>query len=961
MFKFKTNDRLHQCAIYFVIALLLLEFTNICQAQANFFGPIDSLRRAYQTAAPDQKARCYFELGLTLQNESTDSLLVYANALNTLQQQDPAPALRGYFHELMGTYYGHTRQMEQSIVHFQQSEQAYALARMPVRQLQILNNLTFIFNTLNRFGESIVAQRKSISIAMTIGDTLSVIEMLHQHCLVQTRQKLFDDARLSNARAAALEQQLGISAYFSYAGLGKIFEETPGKSDSALLFYDKALRLAQQGGNPIQVAMEQSNLARCYTKIKRFEEARKIIQAAIDTLETMPTHKIQLSKCYLIRAAAELGSGNPDAALSSADRSAELMKNRKDYTGWANLHDIRARAFAQKGNYQQAYTESVAWKTATDSMLIRERAGMIADITAQYRSQEQQATIAEQNLQLERTRARNRLYLAGAIIALLAGGGIAFGLRQQRRQTQLELRLQQAEAAQLRDLDRSKSAFFANISHEFRTPLTLILSPLRDLLQGRFKGDLQRTYTTMQRNGERLLALVNQLLDLSRLEAGKLSLNPQAQHLSAHLRGLCAAFESLANSRQINFSTELPQTELWYRYDRDKLEKIVVNLLSNAFKFTKEEGTIHCALRLTPQQQVQIQVSDSGIGIPPAEISRIFDRFYTIENQEADFQVGSGIGLALTKELVTLMQGDIKVSSVENEGSVFTVTLPLKAVVPELQPAAAVAVATPLAPESAAPSFNAPTKNGKADTTVLVVEDNPDLALYLSEQLQDRYQVHLAENGRIALEWALEHTPDLIITDLMMPEMDGLQLTQALKNDLRSSHIPIMMLTAKVERDDRLTGLKTGAEAYLSKPLDSEELRAVAERLLQQRSILYQKYSQSIRLGVSDLPDAPSVEQQWLKTVLKAIEDNMEDEMFGVEQLADQLAMSRSNLFRKLNAITGKNPNELLREMRLERAKQLLEQGASNVSEVAYMVGFNSRTYFARCFAAQYGVAPSEV
>jgi signal transduction histidine kinase/DNA-binding response OmpR family regulator len=956
MLAIQQNNRFNSPARWRVLFFCLL-ISGMSRGQSDFKVNTDSLRLVYQQAKPDQKARACFDLGLHLQAQSMDSLPVYAAYIKTMQERDPTPTLTGYYHELMGTYYGHTRKMEQAIEHFRWSEQAYSKTSLHERRQTVFSNLIFILNHANRPGESMLVLKQAVELGVAIGDTTYVIEMLNQQCMIQAKQKLFTDAIRTAQRANSLVQHIGASPYFTYAGFAKTYEHWPGKLDSALIFYEKALLFAQQERNFRAVAIEQSNLARCYVKANQSEKARPLVIAAIDSLKTRPIEKYSLSKCYLILAEVEYRLGNLRAVLENGDQAAELMKNRKDYLSQSLLYDLRARTYAAMGEYEQAYSASQAWKIANDSVSAHERAGMIADITAQYRSQEQQATIAAQNLQLERTRARNRLYLAGAIIALLAGGAIAFGWRQQRQKTQLELRLQQAEAAQLRDLDRSKSAFFANISHEFRTPLTLILSPLRDLLNGQFKGDLQRTYTIMERNGQRLLGLVNQLLDLSRLESGQLRLNEQDLDLATHLRGVTAAFESLADSRQINYVCEGLNGEIWCSYDRDKLEKIVVNLLSNAFKFTKEEGTIRFSLQQLPNKQVQIQVHDTGIGIPQHDLSRIFDRFYTIENHEADLQAGSGIGLALTKELVTLMQGNIEVASVEHHGTTFIVTLPLPTAVPQASANIALSNLPPATHTDTPPA--SVLRINKLQSTVLVVEDNPDLSHYLREQLQAQYQVHIAENGRIALDWALEHTPDLVITDLMMPEMDGLQLTEQLKSDLRTNHIPVVMLTAKVERDDRLTGLRKGAEAYLSKPLDSDELRAVVHRLLQQRSMLYEKYSQSIRLGISDLPEALSAEQQWLQTVLQTIEDNMEDEMFGVEQLADKLAMSRSNLFRKLNAITGKNPNTLLRELRLERARQLLEQGAGNVSEIAYRVGFNSRTYFARCYAAQYGVVPS--
>ncbi len=928
--------------------------SSVVAAQEN----IDSLRQILRAARGEQRTDALFNLGLELQFYSSDSLLLYAEKI---KYTPPTPRTEGYYHELMGTYHGHTRQLEKSIEHFKKSAAAYAQTNLADRRLQVLHNLTFLFNTLNRFGESLEIQHQAIELGMIQKDTVRVIEMLHQHCIVQTRQNLFHDAIKSTTRAYALESQMGRSHYYTYAGLARVYENWPGKLDSAFIYFEKALHIAKAQKNLRQTAIEENNLARCYVRSKQYAQALTHAQSAVSYLRDKPVEKPNLGKTYLILADAELGLRHPDKALEYVEQARQLSTSGEDYLSQASVHRIRSEIFAQKGDFQRAYEESVAWKTASDSVTLRQRAGLVADITAQYQTREQQATIAEQTLHLERTLARNRLLIAGSLLLLLFGGIVTFGLRQKRRQAELELRLRAAETDRLRTLDHVKSAFFTNISHEFRTPLTLIISPLRDLIADRFKGDAKRSYVLMERNATRLLSLVNQLLDLSKLESGKLTLHPAPSNLAAHLRAICAAFETMADQKQIAFQADIPNAPAWYQYDHDKMEKIIVNLLSNAFKFTREEGTV--ALQMTVQpDRVHITVSDTGIGIPADQIGRIFERFYQVENPEAEGLTGSGIGLALAKELVLLMGGQIEAHSMENKGTRFALQLPLVAAKPQAQPRVP-DNRTAILAENPAPSPEHPAhaRKNHLRASILLIEDNEDIRAYLREQLQDSYQILEAANGQSGLDLALEEIPDLIITDLMMPVMDGLAMTERLKKDLRTSHIPIIMLTAKAERDDRLTGLKIGAEAYLTKPLDMEELGITMTNLLQQRTTLYEKYSHSVRLGISELPEALSLDQQWLREVLAAIEANMDDEFFGVAELAEKMAMSRSNLFRKLNALSGKNPNALLRELRLARAKQLLERGAGNVSEIAFMVGFNSRTYFAKCFAEQYGVAPSEV
>jgi len=895
--------------------------------------------------------------------KSVQICCIYAQRLENKYNKQPSAPLEGYFNELYGTYYGHNREYEKSVYHFRRSLDAYKKTSESTRLMSIYQNLAFLLNTLNRYGESFVIQREAIEQAGIVKDTVVMIEMLHQHCLLQTRLGLLEEAVQSTRRAFNLERQSGQSTYYSYTGLARVYESWPGKRDSSRIYYQKALKIAKAFKNDRQIAIEQVNLARLHNQAQDFARAHEFATAAMLYFQDHPVEKIALSKIYATLARSELGLGRHQKALEFADKALEITRTRSDFLNLSIIYETRAQAYAGLGDYQKAYEESVASQVAADSVAAREKSRLIADISAQYRTQEQENTIAQQTLQLERTRSRNQLLLAGALLIILIGSGFVWYLRQKKHRAELELRLRQAETQQLRDLDRAKSVFFANISHEFRTPLTLILSPLRDLRNQRFKGDLPRAHAMMERNAERLLGLVNQLLELSRLESGKLQLMPEPSDIHAHLRTLAGSFESLAAQKAIHFQTNIGQTPAWVSYDRDKLEKIVANLLSNAFKFTHEEGQVSLTATLqsipkkNDHQALTIAVSDTGIGIPAPILPRIFERFFQVENNESDGQPGSGIGLALTKELVELMQCQIAVESTENQGSTFHVTLPLA----KAEAVQSLLTEAPASPTIPVHPYQQQHPSPGNYPVVLVVEDNPDVREYLQTQLQTSYRILVAENGTAGLEIAQSEIPDLILTDLMMPGTDGMAMTRLLKSDVRTSHIPIVMLTAKAEREDRIEGIGTGAEAYLTKPIDSEEMHVTIANLLKNRSLLFDKFSREISLGASKLPEQLSLDEQWLHKVLQAIEENMENEFFGVEQLADKLAMSRSNLFRKLSAMTGESPVVLIRKIRLQRARQLLEQGAGNVSEVAIMTGFSSRTYFAKCFTDEFGHAPSVV
>jgi len=537
---------------------------------------------------------------------------------------------------------------------------------------------------------------------------------------------------------------------------------------------------------------------------------------------------------------------------------------------------------------------------------------------------------------------------------------------------------EKADAKRVLELDAIKSRFFANISHEFRTPLTLILAPLKKAQEEAPASEAEQYFESsdaeislparhlgmMRRNAERLGQLIDQLLDLSKLESGNMKLHVAKGDIVSFLRAMVFSFESLAERRQIHFQTEFPERGEEAYFDRDKLEKILINLLSNAFKYTPERGRVAVKTSLE-NGRLKIRVEDSGPGISKDDLDKIFERFYRVEGTEDQ---GTGIGLSLVKELVELHRGQISVDSAKGRGTVFKISLPLAR--EYFSEGEIIGEQTRNTPLPAPPLFfepgfseTSPSENGNSPAgqpLLLVVEDNPDLRRYIAERMQAHYRVIVAENGLRGFEMALEYTPDLVFSDVMMPEMDGFQLCEKLKTDERTSHIPVILLTAKAGQQHKLEGLETGADAYLTKPFDEAELLLRARKLIEQRSQLREKFAAQPALKPTSVT-LPSTDQRFLDKVAAAIEENIGNEFFSVEDLAAAVHFSRSQLHRKLKALTGKSPTDLIREFRLCRAKDLLEQKAGNVSEIALEVGYSSLSYFTRSFKAAFGVPPSEV
>jgi len=533
------------------------------------------------------------------------------------------------------------------------------------------------------------------------------------------------------------------------------------------------------------------------------------------------------------------------------------------------------------------------------------------------------------------------------------------------------------------EMDRMKTRFFANISHEFRTPLTLIISPLEEIIARRKQDDPElKKLGIIRRNSQRLLSLVNQLLDLSKLDSGKLKLELVKANVVRNLKLTCASFISLAEKNRIRYSYHLPEIEYVTYFDAGKLETILINLISNAFKYTPREGSIECYARIEEvntesdddQVPVRLTVSviDSGPGIEPEKLKRIFDRFYQGDEQHQTEGGGSGIGLSLTRELVELIHGEITVSSEPGKGSCFEVIIPLgkehlkeseyliREETLEEGPHMLYPTSQLIHPEeSDEEAQEGGAIQAKESIHLLIVEDNDDLRSYLKEQLQSTYTIVEAAAGDEGLSRALKHIPDLIITDVMMPVMDGIELCKRLKSNERTSHIPVIMLTAKADFDSRISGLETGADDYILKPFQIRELRTRVFNLIRQRNMLRERFSGNMEAIAEDIA-LNSYDVKFIRRVTEVVEDHLTDLEFDVRKLQEKSGMSHTQLYRKLHALTGLSPSRFIRHLRLKRAAKLLEQRYGSVTQVAFEVGFGNLSYFTKCFRKQFGISPSE-
>jgi len=527
------------------------------------------------------------------------------------------------------------------------------------------------------------------------------------------------------------------------------------------------------------------------------------------------------------------------------------------------------------------------------------------------------------------------------------------------------------QAKKLVELDRLKTNFFTNISHEFRTPLTLVMGQIENILDSTTEEKVKAKLKMALSNSKRLHSLINQLLELSRLEAGEIKLKVSEVEIISFLKKVFSAFESYAERKNVELKFTPGQEKVHLYSDREKLEEIFNNLISNAIKFTPDAGMI--SLKISERKDnndVEIIIEDTGVGINEESLPHIFDRFYQVDGSQTRKYEGTGIGLAIVKELVDLHQGVIKVESLPDKGTTFKIYL--KKGKSHFQDKSFVEIIDKKGISSSEKSYRTQMiieeldQNGESEDigikdkeVVLVVEDNAEMRNYIQEQLSENFNVLLAKNGEEGIKNAYESIPDLIITDVMMPIINGYDLAIKLKNDKRTSHIPIIMLTAKADEESKLKGLEIGVDDYLIKPFSRKELYARVGNLIKLRVLLKERYK-----GVSainfDKIDVKPLEQEFLEKVFNSIKENLENPQFGVTFLAEEVGLSVSQLNRKLNALINQSAGKLIRATKLDYAAQLLKKGAGNISEIAYRVGFSDTPGFSHSFKEKFGCTPSE-
>jgi signal transduction histidine kinase/DNA-binding response OmpR family regulator len=718
-------------------------------------------------------------------------------------------------------------------------------------------------------------------------------------------------------------------------------------------YLNEALNLSEKANFESGKAYAYSGLAHYYWQLKSekqqavnyFREAINYAQKTGDQFKVMSLY---------------ISIGDLFSQMSQSDSAVYYLKKGRELADsyGADEQQIQARInlahhFQRNKQFQEAFDNLNESAILKDSLFSQNLAEQLAVANTKYETEKKEAQIAEQQLKLAQEKnTRNRIIFGSILLLLLASGIFQWYFNRQKikkKEAELALEKELEEAKRLRELDNLKTSFFTNISHELRTPLTLITGPLEDALQKDATENQREDLELAHSNSKKLLGLVNEILDLSKLEAGKLKLNQHKLHFLPFLKRVFFAFDSLASLKKVKLEIEgeVPEN-LWITTDADKLEKILNNLISNAIKHSPADNYVFLNHQIN-KGRIEISVMDNGEGIPESEREKVFDRFYQVEHPNAMQQGGTGIGLALSKELSHLLGGSLVIESLEGTGSTFTLSIPLV----ETEPPA-VGDRIPeveIENETETETYKPILIEGQKPK-ILVVEDNLEMARYLDKILKKEYRISIAPNGVDAIKLLQTEHFDLVTSDVMMPLMDGFELREKVNRMGKHKDTPYIFLTARALEEDRLKGLQMGVDDYITKPFSANELKVRIQNLLQNKI----NRSQENQDENGDL----NADQRQLKQAEIIVFENLSNPQFKVSELATRLGLGERQLRRVMQSLTGLSPVNFILEIRLQKARQLLEEKKHfTVAEVMYEIGIESPSYFSKKFKERFGRSPS--
>lgn len=735
--------------------------------------------------------------------------------------------------------------------------------------------------------------------------------------------------------------------YFTYRSLGELYRHNYKDYNNGKNYYIKALQVATENNDSLIIADANTELGcinlqyhktdsvlNYYFKALSFAQRDFIYSHISVYYETMGD--LENALLYLLKTNQSKIYGRknwiPERLLKIAELEEKLGYPKRAISRYKRY--IQAKDSLDKRNKAQEFSEL-------------ELKFELENIDKENRLREEKA-IAE--LQRQKVIRNSFIIFACFLLLLLFLIYLNYSNKQKANR-----KINEANK-KLHEADKMKFRFFTNISHELRTPLTLLVSPLERIAKKNIGTENEQEIKTLLKNANKLKSLINQQLDISKIDGEILTLEKNHHDFNKLFITLTSMFNSLAEDKHINFQVFPENKELVFLFDKERIGHVITNILSNALKYTPEGGTVE-ASAYKKDNFVIIRIKDTGIGISEKDIDNIFERFYQAHNTNGDSYGGTGLGLNIVKEYVELHKGTVSVKSKMGEGTEFVVTIPLEEYLAEIDKKSSTELVEVIEEKPTIKSEN--TNNCKANETVLIVEDNKDLREYLTSIFKEKYKVIESSNGELGKQVTVNENPDIIISDVMMPICDGFQFTKYLKSKMETSHIPIILLTAKAQQHDKITGYQHGADDFIAKPFNEEELKLKVHNILQTRKQYREKFKTNFIINPSTV-EAHSLDEKFLIKVTNVVETNIGNSNFTVEELCDDVGMSRRSLYGKLKALTDMNPSQFIRTIRLKRAAQLLSQKVGSISEIAFITGFENTSYFTKCFKETFNKLPSE-
>lgn len=866
------------------------------------------------------------------------------------------------------------------------------------------NELGVRYREMARFNEAIECHRKGLELALQLKDTLEIVQALNNIGTNYRRLGILDEASTFHYKALLLcerytdktsytarknrvislsgignihltldnrviadsifrvalagEQALGsdLGQAMNYSNLGAIFERR-GMPDSALVYFQQSMKHNSAINSVVGISLCHNNFGRLYEKAGRWNDALREYRSAYDLMVENSDLYHWLEACLAL-ARVNISKGDVDEAKKYLERAEKAALETHSWEHMSKVYQLDYLWYRRKGDYHRALDCYILSRSYADSVKNADSQTHVQNLRVNYERDKsnRELSLIRENYRIEQ-RTKN-IFLMGSLFVLLvtiiALGFLWYALRMKSRNQRI-----------MRRMEIVRNNFFTNVTHEFRTPLTVILGLSEQLQKDDGTADeRQNSLATIVRQGQSLLNMVNQLLEVSKVksEIG----NPDWRHgdIIAYTRMIIEDYRAYARQKQIDLRFIPSDTVVAMDFVPEYFCKIVRNLLSNSFKFTPKGGVIILTTKRSGNTFV-IHIADSGVGIMPEDLPHIFDTFYQGENSIAD--IGTGIGLAFVRQMVNSMEGHISVNSTPGKGSLFTITLPLKhgdtvweKWIPGKQTQADINYSTATDDRLQSSVESTISLNDGIRPTILIVEDNADVSYYIGGLLKENYRILYACDGDEGWEKANEYIPDLIVTDLMMPEKDGYELCREIRQSEVLNHIPIIVITAKCNEEDRIKLLDIGADAYLYKPFNADELHIRIARLLEQRRRLREKYSIALHEGTEQSVELSAIDKNFLVRLNDVVYAMMSNTNLSSDMVADCMCMSLSQLNRKMKTITGFSSSGYILQMRMDKAKRMLSSTETPIGDIALECGFPEISYFSRIFKQTFQITPSQ-